>query len=180
MKFLKYCNEDDEDKLSTEFVDYCLRSPSLITKFVEYAREEWKLSSSAQINYLQAICDMIDYRKSQGISECTQRNFAIGEIYICRGKRTLMRKKWLEWSEELTVENLEAMSAWAILEALQQVIPYHFQRYTEVFQKCNEELDSGVPSHDLTFATRFLSDYLFAQVKRSRSMTYQYLTVTMI
>ena len=40
MKFLKYCNEDDEDDLSTDFVDYCLGSPSLITKFVEYTREE--------------------------------------------------------------------------------------------------------------------------------------------
>ena len=39
MKFLKYCNEDDEDDLSTDFVDYCVRSPSLNTKFVEYIRK---------------------------------------------------------------------------------------------------------------------------------------------
>ena len=52
MKFLKYCNEDDEDDLSTDFLDYCFGSPSLITKFVEYIREEWKLSSSAQVNNL--------------------------------------------------------------------------------------------------------------------------------
>ena len=105
MKFLKYCNKDDEDDLSTDFVDYCVRSPSLNTKFVEYIREEWKLSSSAQINYLQEISDVIDYHKSQGISANTQRNFTIAEIYICRGKRTLTRRKWIEWSEELTVEN---------------------------------------------------------------------------
>ena len=73
MKFLKYCNKDDEDELSTECVVYCLGSPSLITKFVEYVREEWKLSNSAQINYLQAIYDMIDYPKSQGISECASQ-----------------------------------------------------------------------------------------------------------
>ena len=96
MKFLKSCNEDDEDNLSTDFVDYCLGSPSLITKFVEYIREEWKLSSSIQINYLQAISDMIDYCKSQGISANTQGNFTIAEIYICRGKRTFTRRKWLE------------------------------------------------------------------------------------
>ena len=124
MKFLKYCNEDDEDDFSTDFVNYCLGSPSLITKFVEYIREEW--------NYLQAISDMINYRKSQGISANTQRNITIAEIYICRGKRTCTRRKWIEWSEELTVENLEAVNAWATLEELQQVIPYHFPRYTEV------------------------------------------------
>ena len=89
MKFLKYCNEDDEDDLSTYFVDYCPGSPSFITKFVEYIREEWKFCSSAQINYLQAISDMIDYRKSQRISANTQRNFTIAEIYICRGNAHL-------------------------------------------------------------------------------------------
>ena len=130
-------------------------------------------------NCLQAISDMIDNRKSQGISANTQRNFTIAEIYICRGKRTLTRRKWLEWSEELTVENLEAVNAWATLEEVQQVIPYHFRRYSEVLQKCKKGLDSDVPSHDLTFPTRFLSVYLFIQVKSSRPMTYQYLTVTM-
>ena len=75
---------------------------------------------------------MIDNRKFQGKSANTQRNFTIAEIYICRGKRTLTRRKWIEWSEELTVENLEAVNAWATLEKLQQVIPYHFPRHTEV------------------------------------------------
>ena len=121
---------------------------------------------------------MIDYRKSQGISANTQRNFTIAEIYICREKRTLTRRKWIEWSEELTVENLEAVNAWATLEELQQVIPYHFPRCTEVLQKCKKELNSDVPSHDLTFATRFLSVYLLVQVKGSKPMIYQYLTVT--
>ena len=71
------------------------------------------------------------------------------------------------------------MNAWATLEELQQVIPYHFPRYTEVLQKCKKELNSDVPFHDLTFATRFFSVYLFVQVKGSRPMKYQYLTVTM-
>ena len=122
---------------------------------------------------------MIDYRKSQGISANTQRNFTIAEIYICRVKRTLTRRKWIEWSEELTPDNLEAVNVWATLEELQQVIPYHFPRHIEVLEKCKKELNSDVPSHDLTFATRFLSVYLFVQVKGSRPITYQYLTVTM-
>ena len=36
MKFLKYCCEDDDDELSEDFVDYCLRSRNLITKFIEH------------------------------------------------------------------------------------------------------------------------------------------------
>lgn len=179
MKFLKYCSEDDEDDLSSDFVDYCLGSPSFITKFVEHIKEEWKLGSSAQISYLQAISDMIDYRKSQGVSAITQKNFTIAEIYICRGKRTLTKRKWSEWSEGLAIENLEAMNAWATLEELQQVIPHHSPRFTEVLEKCKRNLYLDISSHDLTFATRFLSVYLFIHVKGSRPVTYQYLTVEM-
>ena len=59
-KFLKYCSEDDEDEVSRDFVDYCNGSPCLVSKFIEHSREEWSLTRSAQINYLQAIADMID------------------------------------------------------------------------------------------------------------------------
>ena len=145
MKFLKYCNEDEKDELSTDFVGYCLGSSSLIEKFVEYITEEWNFNGSVQINYLHPVFDIIDNRRSQGISANTQRNFTTVEIYIFRGKRTLIRRKWLEWSEEVIVENLEAINAWAALEQLQQVIPYHFPTCTEALQKCKKELDSDVP-----------------------------------
>ena len=35
MKFLKFCSREDEDELSSSFIDYCLGCPQLITDFAE-------------------------------------------------------------------------------------------------------------------------------------------------
>ena len=40
MKFLKYCSEDDEDEVWLDFVDYCIASSCLVSKFIEHSREE--------------------------------------------------------------------------------------------------------------------------------------------
>ena len=42
-EFLKCCCEDDDDELSEDFADYCLGSPNLITKFIEYIGNNWGL-----------------------------------------------------------------------------------------------------------------------------------------
>ena len=91
MKFLKYCSEDDEDEVSRDFVDYCIGSPCLVSKFIEHSREEWSLTSSAQINYLQAIADMIDFRKFEGAAQSSARSFSLTEVCIHHGKRTLSK-----------------------------------------------------------------------------------------
>ena len=35
MKFLKFCSGEDEDGLTSSFIDYCLGCPRLITDFAE-------------------------------------------------------------------------------------------------------------------------------------------------
>ena len=35
MKFLKFCSGEDEDGLTSSFIDYCLGCPGLITDFAE-------------------------------------------------------------------------------------------------------------------------------------------------
>ena len=89
MKFLKYCCEDDDDdELSEDFVDYCLESPNLITKFIEHIGNNWGLSSSAQISYLESIHGMMDFRKSQGVTDKVLCNFAVTEVYVFCGKKS--------------------------------------------------------------------------------------------
>ena len=68
MKFLKFCSEDDDDQLTEEHVDYCIGSAGLVCNFIEHIGKEWGLGSSAQFGYLQAITDLIDFRKSAGLS----------------------------------------------------------------------------------------------------------------
>ena len=93
IKFLKYCSEDDEVEVSRDFVDYCIGSPCLVSKFIEHSREVCSLTSSAQINYLQAIADMIDFRKFEGAAQSSARSFSLTEVCIHRGKRTLSKQK---------------------------------------------------------------------------------------
>ena len=106
MKFLKYCCEDDDDELSEDFVNYCLGSPNLITKFIEHIGNNWGLISSAQISYLQSIHDMMDFRKSQGVTDNVLRNFAVTEIYVSQGKRNVSKGEMAEWSRHLDIDNL--------------------------------------------------------------------------
>ena len=84
---MKYCCEDDDDELSEDFFDYCLGSPNLLTKFIKHIGNNWGLSSSAQISYHQSIYDMMDFRKSQGVTDNVLRNFAATEVYVSHGKK---------------------------------------------------------------------------------------------
>ena len=87
MKFLKFCAEEDDDELSYNFIDFCLGSPKVITSFPESLKSEWSLGSSAQLSYLHAIGDLIDFRKASGTSPDILQHFAISKIYLTRGKK---------------------------------------------------------------------------------------------
>ena len=67
---------------------------------------------------------------------------------------------------------------WATLEHLQDVIPFHLEHYKTTLESCQENPRS-VTSKDLTFATRFIAVYVFLNVRGTRPMTYQFLTVEM-
>ena len=139
----------------------------------------WSLTSSAQINYLQAIADMIDLLKFEGTAQSSARSFSLTEVCIHLGKRTLSIRKRCEWTKELDIDNLEAMNSWATLEELQRVVPFHYPRYNELLQKRKKYPVSYVSPGELMFCARFVAVYLFIKVKGSRPMTYQYLTVPM-
>ena len=75
MKFLKFCSDEDEDELTSSFIDYCLGCLQLITDSAEVLKNEWKIGSSVQLSYLHAISDLIDFRKAHEASADTLRNF---------------------------------------------------------------------------------------------------------
>ena len=85
MKFLKFCSGEDEDELTSSFIDYCLGCPRLITDFAEVLKNEWKIGSLTQLSYLHAISDLIDdFRKAHEASADALRNFAISDVYRTR------------------------------------------------------------------------------------------------
>ena len=170
-KYLKFCfDDDDEEELSWDIVDFCLSSPSFIFKFVDAMHSEWKLGHAGRLGYLDD-SDLIDFRKIRGTSSDTVlRNLACTEVYLKRACETVAKMMRLHWTNDSDIETLEAKGNWATLDELLQVITYHLPRYETVLKLCRESLAKATPS-DLSFSTRFVAVYL-SRVKGSRPMTY--------
>jgi len=183
-KYLKFCCEDEEDEedeeLSWDWIDFSLSSPNFLFKFVDVMQNEWGLGHAGRIGYLDAISDLIDFRKVHGVcSDIVLRNLASTEVYLKRARKTVSKMMRLQWTSDLDIDTLEAKGHWATLDELLHVITYHLPRYETVTKVCRETPSKATPS-DLSFATRFVAVYLFIKVKGSRPMTYQYLTVDMV
>ena len=164
-KFLKFCAEEDDDELSYTFIDFCLGSPKLITSFAKSLKSEWSLGRSAQLGYLHAIDDLIDFRKANGTTPDILQHFAISEIYLTRGKKYLAKQKKLEWNRDLDLDSLIAVNSWATLEEMDQVILFHLDRFKHAVRRCKAFPTDDVPFHHLTFAARFVATLLFIKVK---------------
>ena len=68
MKFLKASmGEQQEESVSEGYADCCLGSPSVIMNFFKVITSEWEISSSGALNYMKAIGDLMDFRKSSGV-----------------------------------------------------------------------------------------------------------------
>ena len=178
LKFLKFCCEEEEE-LNFEVMDFSLCSPSLLFKFIDYLQEECKLGHGGRLGYIDAISELIDFRKVNGASDGVLRKLSATELYIKRARKTVAKMMRLQWTQDLDVETLEAMGHWATMEELLEVVSFHLPRYEQTVKTCQNDPGQVNPS-DLTFATKFLATYLFIKVKGSRPMTYQYLTVEMV
>ena len=177
-KFLRFCCEDEEE-LTFEVVDFSLCSPNLLFKFIDYLQDACKLGHGGRLGYIDAISELIDFRKLHGASEAVLRKFSTTELYLKRARKTVAKMMRLQWTQDLDIETLEARGHWATMEELLEVVKFHLPRYENRVKMCKSSPAQVNPS-DLTFATKFVAMYLFIKVKGSRPMTYQYLTVDMI
>ena len=177
-KFLRFCCEDEEE-LTFDVVDFSLCSPNLLFKFIDYLQDECKLGHGGRLGYIDAISEMIDFRKLHGASEAVFQKFSATELYLKRARKTVAKMMRLQWTHDLDIETLEARGHWATMEELWEVVKFHLPRYENTVKICKSSPAQVNPS-DLTFATKFVAMYLFIKVKGSRPMTYQYLTVDMI
>ena len=73
-----------ETLVTEEYLDCCLGSPSLVINFMQQVTGDWGLSSSAVVNYLKSMTDLLDFRKASGVTDC----FTL----ICR-YRSLFKKR---------------------------------------------------------------------------------------
>ena len=176
-KFLKFCCEEEE--LNFEVMDFSLCSPSLLFKFIDFLQEECKLGHGGRLGYIDAISELIVFRKVNGASDAVLRNLSATELYLKKARKTVAKMMRLQWTQDLDIETLEARGHWATIEELLDVVTFHLPRYENTVKMCKTNPGQVNPS-DITFATKFLAMYLFIKVKGSRPMTYQYLTVGMV
>ena len=80
LKFLKFCCEDEEE-VTFDIVDFSLCSPNLLFKFVDTMQDDWNLGHAGRIGYLDAIAELVDYRKVNGASESVLRGLASTQVY---------------------------------------------------------------------------------------------------
>ena len=178
LKFMKFCCEDEEE-LTFDIVDFSLCSPNLLFKFIDMLQDEWKLGHAGRIGYVDAVAEMVDFRKVNGASQSVVSSLSTTEIYLKRVRRTVSKMMRIQWNDEQDIEALEAKGHWATLEQLLEAVARYLPRYESVLKTCKERPRAASPL-DLSFATKFLALYLFIKVKGSRPMTYQYLTVDMV
>ena len=178
-KFLRACLEDlSDDELDSTVVDICLGSPENVCSFIDTMEKDWNIGASGKISYVNALLDLMDFRKYKGISHNVMTNFCITEVYIKRGRKCMGKEVRLRLLNQLDIDSLEERGSWASVKELQTVIPFHSEHYRNILEKCKTAPATISPA-DLTFATRFIATVLFIHVKGTRPMTYQYLTVEM-
>ena len=84
-KFLKFCCEDEEE-LSFEVLDFNLCSHSLLFKFIDFLQDECKLGHGGRLGYIDAISELIDFRKINCPSDRVLRNLSSPELYLKRAR----------------------------------------------------------------------------------------------
>ena len=127
-KFLNFCCEDNEE-LSFEVLDLRLCSHSLLFKFIGYLQDECKLVHGGRLGYIDAISDLIDFRKINGVSDKVFRNLSSTELYLNRAHKTVAKMMRLQWTQDLDIETLDARGHWATMEELLEVVTFHLPRY---------------------------------------------------
>ena len=131
------------------------------------------------MGYIDAISELIDFRKINGASDTVLRNLSSTKLYLKRARKTVAKMMRLQWTQDLDIETLDARGHWATMEELLEVVTFNLPRYENTVKTC-KTVPGQVSPLDLTFATKFVAVYLFIKVKGSRPMTYQHLTVDMV
>ena len=131
------------------------------------------------MGYIDALSELMDFRKINGASDTVLRNLSSTELYLKRARKTVAKMMRLQWTQDLNIETLDARGHWATMEEPLEVVTFHLPRYENTVKTC-KTIPGQVNPSDLTFAMKFVAVYLFIKVKGSRPMTYQYLTVDMV
>ena len=176
LKYLKFCCDDHSSNwdIPDTVIDYCVGSVSLVSDFLDCLQEKWKVVFAGTIGY-ECSGHLLDFRRIHGQRRSTAETFIAAKVYMNSGtesKRTYQKRKKAQWNVLFSVDYLSHIGCLASLEEMQQVIPYHGDRFSQIPLNASTK-EACVPSHNLTFCTSYMVAILFL-------MTYQFLTVSMV
>jgi len=86
---LSFSSCEEEKELNFEVMDFALCSPSLLFKFIGFLQEECKLEHSGRLGYVDAISELIDFRKVNGASDTVLRKLSVIELHLKRACKTV-------------------------------------------------------------------------------------------
>ena len=141
LKFLKSVSSDDlsfEEVTDGIDIDFYLASGRDISDFIENLESKTGMRHSGQLGYINALCDLIDYRKYQGVTSQDLQNFSVVEMLLRKARKCVSKKMRIQWNSELDIESLEKRGHWATLESLQDVVPFHLEHYKTTLESCQE------------------------------------------
>ena len=77
-----------------------------------------------RLGYIDAIFELIDFRKINGASDTVLRNLSSTELYLKRARKTVAKMMRLQWTQDLDIETLGARGHWATMEELLEVVTF--------------------------------------------------------
>lgn len=127
-------------------IEFSLCSRRLLFKFIICLQEECKLGHGERLGYLDAISELIDFKKVNGASHGVVRKFSAMELYIKREYKTVGKIVRLQWTQGLDVKSLEARGHWPSMEELLEVVSFHLPRYEQTVKTCQNDPRQVNPS----------------------------------
>ena len=85
LKYLKFCCSDVSSgwNVPETVMDYCLGSLNMISDFVEYLQNDWKIGYLSLIDYMNALGHLLDFRRKFSRSASANVSvFLASEIYL--------------------------------------------------------------------------------------------------
>ena len=106
LKYAKFCCADVSAswELPECVLDYCIGSVTMLSDFLDYLKDPWKIGRSGIIGYMNAISHTLDYRRSNAIKSENISVFIAAEIYLDRVKKCLAKQMKIEWNTILSME----------------------------------------------------------------------------
>ena len=69
------------------------------------------------MGYVDAISELIDFRKVNGASDAVLGKLSVTELYLKRARKTVAKMMRLQWTQDLDIETLEARGHWATMRS---------------------------------------------------------------